>query len=203
METAADPQASSAFSAAGTAASLLNHLLRGNPWALERLSRFSGKTVQFDFAPIYFTLTIGSNGEVMPAIPDATPEATIAATLPLLMRIIAMREPDMSLADTTGDATLLDKITYLARHLAWDFEEDLSHVFGDPLAHRLAGTGKKLLSWPGAALLGIAGTLAEYWTEERPLLARSEDVRRYLREVALLNLEVETLEKRLEKLERV
>ena len=203
METAAEPTASSAFSAAGTIAACLNHLLRGNPWALERLSRFSGKTVRFDFSPIRFVLTIGSNGEVMPAIPGAIPEATITATMPLLMRIAAMREPDFTLADTTGDAVVLDEITYLASHLTWDFEEDLSHVFGDPLAHRLAGTGKRLLSWPGAALMGIAGSLAEYWIEERPLLARPEDVRRFLREVALLNTEVETLEKRLEKLERV
>lgn len=189
--------------AAGTVAAFLNHLLRGNPWALERLSRFSGKTIRFDFAPIRFALTIGSNGEVMPATPDAIPEATIAATMPLLMRIVAMREPDMSLADTTGDAAFLDEITYLASHLTWDFEEDLSHLFGDPVAHRLATSGKKLLGWPGAALSGIAGALTEYWTEERPLLARAEDVRRFLREVALLNTEVETLEKRLEKLERV
>lgn len=189
--------------AAGTVAAFLNHLLRGNPWALERLIRFSGKTIRFDFAPIRFSLTIGSNGEVMPAAPDAMPEATIAATFPLLMRIVAMREPDMSLADTTGDAALLDEITYLASHLTWDFEEDLSHLFGDPVAHRLAASGKKLLGWPGAALFGIAGALTEYWTEERPLLARAGDVRRFLREVALLNTEVETLEKRLEKLERV
>lgn len=203
METVAAHHASSAFSAAGTVASFLNHLLRGNPWALERLSRFSGKTVQFDIAPFHFTLTIGSNGEVTPAISDTIPEATIAATMPLLMRIVTMREPDMSLADTSGDSALLDEITYLASRLAWDVEEDLSHLFGDPIAHRLAGPGKKLLGWPGAALFGIAGALAEYWTEERPLLARSEDVRRFLREVALINAEVEMLEKRIQKLERV
>lgn len=203
METAAEPTAGSAFSAAGTVAAFLNHLLRGNPWALERLSRFSGKTVQFDILPFRFALSIAGNGEVMPAIPNAIPEATIAATFLLLMRIVAMREPDFSLADLAGDTALLEEIIYLARHLVWDVEEDLSHVFGDTISHRLAGTGKKLLGWPGAALLGIAGSLTEYWIEERPLLARTEDVRRFLREVALLNVEVETLEKRLEKLERV
>lgn len=189
--------------AASTAAGLINHLLRSNSWALERLSQFSGKTVRFDFAPFRFALTIGSNGEVMAAISDATPEVTVAATLPLLMRIAAMREPDMSLAETTGDSVLLDEINYLARHLAWDFEEDLSHLFGDPLAHRLAESGKKLLGWPGAALFGVAGALTEYWTEERPLLARAEDVWRFLREVTLLHAEVEMLEKKLEKLERM
>lgn len=189
--------------AASTAAGLINHLLRSNSWALEQLSRFSGKTVRFDIAPFRFALTIGGNGEVMPAIPDAIPEATIAATLPLLMRIVTMHEPDMSLADTSGDSVLLGEITHLARHLTWDIEEDLSHLFGDPIAHRLATSGKKLLGWPGTALIGIAGALTEYWTEEQPLLARSVDVRRFLREVALLNTEVETLEKRLEKLERV
>ena len=203
METAAAHQADSAFSAAGTVAAFLNHLLRGNPWALERLSRFSGKTVQFDIAPFRFALSIGSNGEVMPAIPDAIPEATITATFPLLMRIVAMRERDFSLADLAGDTALQEEIIYLARHLAWDVEEDLSHLFGDPVAHRLTGTGKKLLGWPGAALMGIAGSLAEYWIEERPLLARAEDVRRFLREVVLLNVEVESLEKRIEKLEKL
>jgi ubiquinone biosynthesis protein UbiJ len=203
MEAAAAHQTANLFSATRTAAAFLNHLLRGNPWALERLRQFSGKSVHFDTTPFRFTLTIGGNGEVMPATPDSIADANVVATLPLLMRIVAMREPDMSLVELAGDPALLEEITYLVQHLVWDVEEDLSHVFGDPVAHRLADSGKKLMRWPSTALFGFAGALSEYWTEERPLLARSEEVRRFLREVSLLALEVETLEKRIAKLERV
>lgn len=202
MESVAASPADSPVSTAGTLLAFLNHLLRGNPWALERLQQFAGKTARFDITPFHFAFTIGGNGELAPAGEESTLDASVTATLPLLLRILAMREPDIRLAEIAGDPALLGEIAYVTRHLAWDMEEDLSRLVGDAAAHRLAGTGKKLLGWPGAALFGFAGALAEYWTEEKSLLARPEDAQRWLREVALLAAEADLLEKRLERLER-
>lgn len=203
MEAEAAPLPSGpAASATATVAAFFNHLLRGNPWALERLRPHAGKTVLLRAIPFEWRFALAENGEVLPESTASEPDLRIAATAPLWLRMFAMHEPDLSLAEISGDASLTDDLTYLVRYLAWDWEEDLSQVFGDVAAHRMADGGRKLLAWPGAALFGLAGALAEYWVEERPLLARSEDVRHYLREINLLATEVETLEARIERLER-
>ena len=46
----------------------------------------------------------------------------------------AFREVEMQ-----GDAELAQEISFLARHLTWDVEEDLSRVVGDIAAHRVVG----------------------------------------------------------------
>lgn len=203
MEAEAALQTSGpAASTVATIAAFFNHLLRGNPWALERLRPHAGKTVLLRAIPFEWRFALAENGEVLPELTAAEPDLCIAATIPLWLRMFAMREHDLSLAKVSGDTALTDDLAYLVRYLAWDVEEDLSHVFGDVAAHRMADGGRKLLGWPGAALFGLASALAEYWVEERPLLVRPEDIQRYFREVALLAAEVETLETRIERLER-
>lgn len=203
MEAEAAPQSSGpAASTAATIAAFFNHLLRGNPWALERLRPHAGKTVLLRAIPFEWRFTLAENGEVLPESTATEPDLRILATVPLWLRIFAMHEPDLNLAEISGDSTLTDDLAYLVRYLVWDLEEDLSQVFGDVAAHRMTEGGRKLLGWPGSALFGLAGALAEYWVEERPLLARPEEVGRYLREVVLLAVEVDTLETRIERLER-
>src|SRR2546430_11141006 len=90
--------------------------------------------------------------------------------------------------------------TTLFRSLIWDFEEDLSRVFGGVVAHRLASGGKAVAAWQRDATLRLAESLAEYWTEEQPLLARPTDVESFCRNVDTLRDDVARLEKRIERL---
>jgi ubiquinone biosynthesis protein UbiJ len=91
-------------------------------------------------------------------------------------------------------------VDYLFRHLDWDVEEDLSRVFGDIVAHRLASGGKAFAAWQREAVLRLAENLVEYWTEEQPLLARPAEVETFCRDVDTLRDDVARLEKRIEHL---
>jgi len=99
-----------------------------------------------------------------------------------------------------GSADLASTVDYLFRNLTWDFEEDLSRVFGDVVAHRLASGGRAFAAWQREAVLRLAENLAEYWTEEQPLLARPADVEDFCRNVDTLRDDVARLEKRVERL---
>ena len=99
-----------------------------------------------------------------------------------------------------GSADLASTVDYLFRNLTWDFEEDLSRVFGDVVAHRLASGGRAFAAWQREAVLRLAENLAEYWTEEQPLLARPADVEDFCRNVDTLRDDVARLEKRIEHL---
>jgi ubiquinone biosynthesis protein UbiJ len=118
-------------------------------------------------------------------------------TLPLLL---ARDETARKHVEIEGSADLADAVDHLFRHLIWDFEEDLSRVFGDIVAHRLASGGKAVAAWQRDAALRLAESLAEYWTEEQPLLARPPDVGSFCRSVDTLRDDVARLEKRIERL---
>ena len=97
-----------------------------------------------------------------------------------------------------GNADLAATVQYLFRHLRWDLEEDLSRIFGDALAHRIAEGGRRFADWNREAAGKLAQNLTEYWIEEQPLLARPADVRQFLASVDQLRDDLARLEKRID-----
>jgi len=178
----------------------LNHLLRRASWARERLASHAGKTVRFDVAPFAFTLEILANGEVAAGNGEAA--ATFKLTPALAMRMAAGGPDAWREVETSGDLALARDIHHVAQNLRWDAEEDLSHVFGDIVAHRLAGAGAAFLNWQRDAAGSLARQAAAYWTEERPLLAARPGIEQFSRDVDTLRDDAARFEKRLEQLER-
>ena len=101
---------------------------------------------------------------------------------------------------SSGDAALLDEIFYLSRNLRWDVAEDLSKITGDIVAERAVQFAKASRQQMDAAVLNLSQALAEYWTEERPLLAKPQQIADFAHEVAGLQDKVETLEQRINRL---
>ena len=99
-----------------------------------------------------------------------------------------------------GPADLASTVQFLFRELDWDVEEDLSRAFGDIAAHRMAESGRTLRRWSEQALENTGRSFAEYWTEERPLIAGKHDLEAFNRAVDELRDDVARLEKRIENL---
>jgi len=184
-----------------SALAALNHLLEQQPWAAERLRAFAGQAVEFRCPPFPdLRLTITGNGLLERAQAETARALVVKlnpGTLPLLL---ARDETARKHVEIEGSADLAGTVDYLFSHLIWDFEEDLSRVFGDVVAHRLASGGKAVAAWQRDAALRLAESLAEYWTEEQPLLARPADVGSFCRNVDTLRDDVARLEKRIEQL---
>jgi ubiquinone biosynthesis protein UbiJ len=181
-----------------SAAATINHLLRQAGWARERLKPFAGRIARLDPVPFSVRLAVTETGEVAAAAPEATPDLTVRLTPGLALRLAARDETAWREIAFEGDAELAQALQYLARNLEWDFEEDLARLFGDVAAHRLAGAARGLARWGAESAGELARSLAEYWTEEAPLLARADDVREFNRAVDALRDDLARLEKRLE-----
>lgn len=179
----------------------VNHVLRAEQWALERLQPFAGKTAQFRVPPFSFVFLIQENGELGRAAESAVADVVLSFSPGILLRILAADEAAMNLVDVSGNTAMAAEIGYIAKNIRWDVEEDLSRVVGDILAHRLVQTGEKFRDWGKQSIFGVAQTLVEYWTEERPLLAKPLQVQKFIREVDLLRDDAERLEKRIARLE--
>jgi ubiquinone biosynthesis accessory factor UbiJ len=178
----------------------INHLLRGNRWALERLRPFAGKTARFVCLPFSVDLTVSDNGEVAAATGQPATDVCITLTPGLMLRVLARDETAWTEIGIDGDTGFAAAINHVWRNLRWDAEEDLSRVFGDIAAHRMVQTGMALERWGRHSADNLARSLAEYWTEEQPLIAGKHDIARFNRDVDALRDDIARLEKRLERI---
>lgn len=178
-------------------AATLNHLLTQSGWALPRLAKLAGKTAQFQVAPFSFALTILCDGLLRPAEAEVSADATCVIPPSLLPRLALNDAAAFSDIQTSGDPALLAEIFYLSRNLGWDAAEDLSRFTGDLAAERIVQAVRhQRQHWQGGAL-NLAEALAEYWTEERPLLAKPHQVAEFVRQVDVLRDDLARLEARL------
>ncbi|HSN19174.1 MAG TPA: SCP2 sterol-binding domain-containing protein [Usitatibacter sp.] len=179
----------------------MNHVLRAAPLALERLRPHAGRTVAFRIGPVAMAFTVQSTGEVAAAMPGASEDLRVRISPFLVPRLAAGEEAAFREIEMQGDAELAQEVSFLARSLRWDFEEDLSKAVGDIAAHRIAMAARGLASWSRDASLRMAQGAAEYWTEESPLIASRVKLESFVREVSELRDAVERLEKRVERAE--
>jgi ubiquinone biosynthesis protein UbiJ len=179
----------------------VNHVLRSAPLALERLRAHAGRTVAFRIGPMEMALTVQSTGEVAAAVPGASEDLRVRLSPFLVPRLAAGEEAAFGEIEMQGDAQLAQEVSYLARNLRWDFEEDLSKAVGDIAAHRIASAARAFSRWGREAALRLGQNAAEYWTEESPLIASRVKVESFVREVPRLRDAVDRLEKRIERLE--
>lgn len=186
---------------ASLAAAAINRLTGATPLSRERLAKFAGKTARFRVGPLPVSLTVQTTGEVLPAQESAPCDLEVRLSPFLLPRLAARDEGAYRDVETTGDVEFAGEVAYLARHLAWDVEEDLSKVVGDAAANRLVGAARATAAWGKDASGRLAAGAAEYWTEEDPLIASRVKVEGFIAGVSELRDAVERLDKRIANLE--
>ncbi len=179
----------------------LNHILRQNDWATEKLRPYIGKTVCFRVAPVFSMMTLVDSGEFVPAIENAVPDATIILSPVAVMRRMAGKPLEVDDYRLEGDAELAAGIGKVLQQLEWEFEEDLSCLIGDIPAQQLVGLGRHVAQEGQRQIESLTGMLAEYWLEEQPLIAKKRHLDHFTAGVDALRNDVERLVKRLEKLE--
>ncbi len=180
-------------------AAIINHLLKSASWARVKLQPYAGKTVLFAMSPFKAAFLIDQSGTVQnqDQTADAVYDVTITLTPGVALRVAAGDESAWREAQVAGDTGLARELLAITQNLRWDYEEDLSRVFGDVAAHRMAEAARGLKRWQQNSSEHLARSAAQYWTEERPLIASKQDIERYSKEVDRLRDDVERLAQRI------
>ena len=186
----------------GPFSAFVNHLLASAAWARESLAEHAGKIAVFDLFPLRVAVAVDADGTLRAAPENASPAVTIRLTHATVLQILAEGEAAWRKANVEGDTGFASAISKVAANLRWDVEEDLSRVFGDIAAHRMAGAGRSAAAWPKQAATSLAGSAAEYLTEEKHLLVTPLRAAEFVRDVDELRDAVERLDKRIERLQR-
>jgi ubiquinone biosynthesis protein UbiJ len=182
------------------AVAALNHLFVQSGWALQRLARFNGKTARFNIAPFSFACTIQDDGTLRVASQHASADASCTISPSLLPRLALHDEAAYDQIHGGGDAALLAEIIFLGRNLRWDAAYDISRVAGDIAAERLVQLAHSKQQQVRDAALNLSQAVAEYWTEERPLLAKPTNIAALGQQINQLHNDIVRLEQRINRL---
>jgi len=157
---------------------LLNQLLARESWARERLARFVGQSVELRpplLPPLRLAIADGGRIEEGGSEPAAV----------------------VTLQGVSGSSPLADELRYLAKHLRWEAEEELSKVVGDVAAERIGGALRAFGRWQLDAAQRLSEALADYATAESGALVRRSELRDFAAELERLHAALARLEKRL------
>lgn len=178
----------------------INHLLGQAAWAREKLVPFAGHAAQIKMPPFEAAFLVSTDGCLCAPLPDAELEVSIA--LPAATPLLALQGKDavMRAARIEGSAEFAEALGFVIRNLRWDAEEDLSKLVGDIAAHRIVAGTREFAGWQQQAAQNFAANLAEYFTEEQPLIARQGDIATFSGDIDRLRDDVARLEKRLQRL---
>ena len=145
-------------------------------------------------------LTVLPGGEVSAASDDTVAAVTARLKPGLLLRLAARDENAWRDVEIIGDSEFAMAIHHLVRQLRWDIEEDLSRLFGDVTAHRMVDTGRSFRRWGQSTAQHAGRSMADYWTEEDPLIASASELSQFHEAVDTVRDDVARFEKRLENL---
>jgi ubiquinone biosynthesis protein UbiJ len=184
--------------------SATNHLLSQSGWARTRLLPHVGRTARLALTPLLeLDFSVSAEGHLAAWAGESEPEVSLVLAAADLPKLLADGlETAMRHVRIEGNAEFADALGFVFRHLRWDAEEDLSRLFGDIAARRLTEGGKHLLGEGRRSLERAGGNLAEYFTEESPLLVPRSALPLFAQDVVALRDALGRLEKRISRRER-
>lgn len=179
---------------------VLQHLMQQNSWTAPLLQPYAHQTLCLDFKVARVMLTILSHGELAVAADSAQADATIHLPPSLAMRLLRQDPLAHSLIKIEGDAALGMEVGKILSAIRWDVEDDLSRLVGDVAAYQVVQLSQQKLQQWQASAKNLGGMLAEYWQEEKPLIAKKSHIEAFNREVDRLREDTDRLQLRVDKL---
>jgi ubiquinone biosynthesis accessory factor UbiJ len=126
---------------------LLNHVLMQEPEAINRLARLKGRIIRVQWRTLSMTLAATPAGLLERSTPDAVADLSLLVAdespLSILQTALNGGKPSIKIE---GDVQLAAEVNWLADHVRWDIEEDLSRILGDAPAHALVSAAQQLVA---------------------------------------------------------
>ena len=175
--------------------------------ARNRFIALSGKTICMHIQGMDISLYLLPNldGVQISDTIDDEPDTTIRGGPASLLHTALTHERDRILSGNVvveGDMELGQKVQNIFKHFDFDWEEALSRITGDVVAHQIGSLVNNVMGWGRYALESLGKDTAEYIQEERRDVAAASEVEEYSTEVDVLRGDVDRIEQRINRLQR-
>jgi len=180
--------------------SALNHVLRQQVWARDRLRAHAGRVVRMavvsPLGRVRAEARIAADGTLETTSSEA-PSVTLVLTPSVNAVFDTLRGGPQALAGhlkVEGDAMVAAAVAEIAQHLRWEIEEDLSRLVGDALAHRAGQTVRDLSVRSSEVRERMSSGLRQFLVEDGHQLIESSHMRALSQALTELDLRLARLE---------
>lgn len=184
----------------------LNHCLQMDPESLAQVSQLEGKVIALEILglgkSIYLVPTV--DGLRVQSVFEGDADVTIKGGVFSLARLGLSEDPASVFGDGVemeGDAQLGRKIQHILNGLDLDWEEQLSRLTGDVIAHQVGNTVRDLFDWGSKTAETAARDVSEYFQEESRDLVVKPELDPFLDHVDTLRSDVDRLAQRIKRLQ--
>jgi len=187
---------------------LLNQAIRLDPEAKARLTPLHGQVIKLELLGLGLSvLLIPDPGgiQVLPTL-ECEPDCVLRGTPLDLARMRTSRDSADQLfsgaVTIEGDSAVAHQFGEFLSSIDIDWEEQLSHLTGDVIAHELGNLARDLGNWGGSLRKTFGMNLQEYLQEELRLLPSRYEMEPWLSAIDRLRDDVERAAARVERLRR-
>ncbi len=188
---------------------VVNAALTLDPDTLARLAPLQGRVVALHLDGIERTLFLlpGPEGLTLYAHFDGEVDTRLSGTPLALARMSTSHRPGEVMFGAgvriDGDVELGQQFKAILAQLDIDWEEHLSRLVGDALAHQAGRLLRGLRAWAGQSEAALGEDTADYLMEERRWLPHRDEVSEFLDQVDTLRSDAERLQARIARLDRL
>lgn len=185
---------------------LLNQAIRLDPESPRRLAPMHGRVIEMQLVGLGLSLFLipEPNGMQLLSQFEGTADCTLRGTPLALARMRGSRASADQLfsgsVEITGDNHLAQQFGDFVSSLDIDWEEQLSKLTGDVIAHEIGNTTRQLFGWAGDRTQTLEQNLQEYLQEELRLTPSRLELEPFLQDVDRLRDDVERLEARINRI---
>lgn len=177
-----------------------------DPKTVSRLARLEGKVIAIELSGTGITLTLQPTIEGKLRLMgdyDGEVDTTLRGAPFALLRMSSGRTGEGLFrggVDIDGDVELGTQIQRIFEQLDIDWEEHLSRLTGDIIAHQIGNTVRGLFAWGERTAEHLGRDTADYLQEERDVLPVDWEVEEFIKGVDTLRSGVDRIEARIKRL---
>ncbi len=185
----------------------LNRYIELDPEGMANMSRLQGKVIAIDILGLDMSLYIIPGDRHIHVMSHYDGEADTrlrGAPFSLLKMSLGTKAEESLFAgavEIVGDTESGQRFNQILQQLDIDWEEHLSHITGDVIAHQLGRGLRGLLRWGRQVEDSLLQDTAEYLEEEKHLLATNYEVEEFNHAVDVLRNDTERLQARVQRLQ--
>jgi len=187
--------------------SALDLYLKQDPGALQRCAEMDGKVIALDVTGLDLSLYFmpGADGILVAGHYEGEADTRLRAS-PLGFARLSLGPREDALfegaVDIQGDTETGQQFQDILSAVDWDWEEQLSRITGDVIAHQTGSLARKVTQFIKSSRSTLQQDVSEYLQEEVRLLPARTEVDYFLEEVDQLRADVDRLSARVDRLIR-
>ncbi len=184
----------------------LNHCLQMDPETLAQVTQLEGKVVALEITGLGKSVYLVpiADGLRVQSVFEGEPDVSIKGGAFSLARLGLNDNPASVFGDgveMVGDARLGREVQHILARLDLDWEEQLSRLSGDVIAHQVGNTVRGLFGWSSKAVETLGRDAVEYFQEESRDLVVKPELDQFLDQVDTLRSDVDRLVQRVKRLQ--